>query len=75
MNELLRLANKKSTEYPELKDNIDNLLQSCFEDIDSGRPQVYEIELCYDSVKSLTVKIEPNITKVKAKTKSKNKKA
>jgi len=30
MNELLKLANKKATLHPELKEDIDNLLNSCF---------------------------------------------
>ena len=55
MNELLRLANKKSTQFPELKEKIDMLLKSCYDDIDNGRPEIYEIELCYDSIKSLVV--------------------
>lgn len=55
MNELLRLANKKSTEYPELKDKIDSLLKTCYDDIDNGRPEIYEIELCYDLIKKLVI--------------------
>jgi len=70
MNELLRLANKKSTLHPELKDEIDKLLNLCFDDIDNGRPEIYEIELCYESIKQL-VKVEDVVIKKKSRRKSK----
>lgn len=55
MNELLRLAENKSTKFPELKEKIDMLLKSCYDDIDNGMAEIYEIELCYDLIKKLVV--------------------
>ena len=68
MNELLRLATTKSAQFPELKEKIDMLLKSCYDDIDNGRPEIYEIELCYDLIKNLVVE-DINLTKKKKKNK------
>lgn len=53
MNELLRLANEVSNKFPELSDKINELLEICYEEIDYGAAELYEVEACYDSIKVL----------------------
>lgn len=53
MKELLKLVKKMSNKYPELKEDIQELLQLCFEGIDEGGAEMYEVEFCYDSIKEL----------------------
>jgi len=53
MNELYRLANEMSNKFPELSGKINELLEICYEEIDYGAAELYEVEACYDSIKTL----------------------
>lgn len=58
MNELHRLAKEVSNKYPELLDQINMLLEACYEEIDYGAAELYEVEECYDSIKKLAKSVK-----------------
>lgn len=53
MNELQKLAKEISNKYPDLLEKINELLDSCYTEIENGGAEVYEVEDCYDSIKKL----------------------
>jgi hypothetical protein len=52
-NIAVNYANIKSEQYPELKDEIMDLLQLCQDEIDEGGSESHEIELFIGSVDDL----------------------
>lgn len=53
MAELIRLANEMKANFPEKKEEINELLEECFYEIDFGGAELYGVEHCYDSIKNL----------------------
>lgn len=53
MNELLEFANKFVAEHPQHKDEVNDLLQLCFDEIEEGGSSANEIQLCRTSIEQL----------------------
>lgn len=66
MKELLKLAEEVSSKNPEMKKDVDELVENCFNNIKYNAEQ-YEIERCYESIKQL--KNNPVVSVKKSKRK------
>lgn len=53
ISELMKLANEMKAKFPEKEEQINELLEDCFYEIDFGGAELYEVEYCYDSIKKL----------------------
>jgi DNA-directed RNA polymerase subunit K/omega len=58
MNELQKLAKEISNKYPQLLEQINELLDICYNEIENGGAEVYEVEECYDLIKKLVKTIK-----------------
>ena len=58
MNELQKLAKEISNKYPQLLEQIEELLSICYAEIENGGAEAYEVEECYDSIKKLAKTIK-----------------
>ena len=50
LTELKRICSEKAERYPELKDNIEALVDFCEENIERGCPANKEVFTCYEFV-------------------------
>lgn len=53
MQELLNYAREIGAKYPELKPEIQGLIDLCRDEIHEGSPEDHEIELCRESIRQL----------------------
>lgn len=65
MRELLRLAEEVSTKNPEVKKDVDELVENCFNNIKYNAAEQYEVEKCYESIKQLKNKPVVSLKKPK----------
>lgn len=53
MTELKKFAKEFSTQHPELKSQVEDLVQLCEDEIAEGGSPAHEISLCIESIKQL----------------------
>lgn len=53
MEELLKYAKKSIESRPDLKEEIDDLVQLCRDEIEQGESADHEIELCREDIRQL----------------------
>lgn len=53
MQELIKYAQDQMKKTPELKGEINDLLQLCYDEIEAGESKENEIELCYGAINDL----------------------
>lgn len=53
MDDLIRFSQEQINKFPELKEEIKDLLQLCCDEIEAGESKENEIELCYGAIKDL----------------------
>lgn len=53
MTNLLEYANQVMSKYPQLKEDVNGLIDLCVMEIEEGSPQEHEIELCWSDIDQL----------------------
>jgi hypothetical protein len=53
MNQLLEYANEVISDYPDLREDITELVQLCKDSIDEGESSDNEITICFYGIKEL----------------------
>jgi len=53
MKELIEYAKKVLSGHPELKDEVEGLIQLCRDEIEQGESPEHEIELCMEDIRQL----------------------
>ena len=60
MTNLIEYANGISAEYPQLKSDIDGLIELCVAEIEDSGSTAHEIELCWSDIKELVKEYRVN---------------
>jgi hypothetical protein len=53
MKQLLEFTNGVVEKYPNLKEDVDALIQLCYDEIEEGGPEAHEMEMCWSDVSEL----------------------
>ncbi|MDC0008767.1 hypothetical protein OAE73_00200 [bacterium] len=53
MTNLLEYANQVMSKYPQLKEDVNGLIDLCVMEIEEGSPQEHEIQLCWSDIDQL----------------------
>jgi|TARA_B110000908_G_C10095601_1_gene376137 hypothetical protein len=53
MTNLIEYANQVAEKYPNLKGDIDGLMDLCIMEIEEGSPEPHEIQLCWTDIEQL----------------------
>ena len=61
MTNLLEYANQIMAKYPQLKEDVNGLIDLCVMEIEEGSPQEHEIELCWSDIDRLVKEEEIKI--------------
>lgn len=61
MTNLLEYANQIMAKYPQLKEDVNGLIDLCVMEIEEGSPQEHEIELCWSDIDQLVKEEEIKI--------------